>query len=423
VTVQAWFSNSDIDVVPGATAVLSLTVANLGKSTESFALSPAGLAAGWTTIRPGYVTLFGGSEETVDVEVRPPRLPSTTAGPVSLGVRIVPQADPDDVTTAETTLHIAPTFDRTLTVLQPALRTRRRAVFELMLENQGNSQASCRLHLIDPSHRVDGDFDPPAVGVEPGGTTLIRLKLRAQKRQWERRSRSIPFKVEADQQGASTVEGRATFVQAPIVPERLWFRLFTLLLFAGALTGAWFGVVKPYIDDRADKAVAERTPTPPPTTQPGQIVVVTPTTVDDDEPDEPVTTTVPAEPVGSNFSTNLPADAGVGQRNSNEYTVPSDSTLDLTDILIQNTFGDQGVVRMRVGNIPFAWDLINLNGFDSGLQFVTPIRLQPGEKISVEVTCSEIGQQGAPTCAPNIVVGGVLRPVLAASTTTTTTEA
>lgn len=421
-TVQAWFSSSDIDVVPGATAVLSLTVANLGKSTESFALSPAGLAAGWTTIRPGYVTLFGGSEETVDVEVRPPRLPSTTAGPVSLAVRMVPQADPDDVTTAETTLHIAPTFDRTINMLQPALRTRRRAVFELMLENQGNSQASCRLHLIDPSHRIEGDFDPPAVGVEPGGTTLIRLKVRASKRQWERRSRSIPFKVEADQQSTPTVTGRATLVQAPMIPERLLFRIFSLLVLAGALTGAWFGVVKPYIDRSADRAVADREPEPPATTVPGQVTIVAPTTAPADEEDVPATTIGPGT-LEVNFTLNLPTAPEKGTQESTDYTVPTGSTLDLTDILIQNTFGDQGVISMRVGNIPLAWNMINLEGIDGGVQFRTPIHLLPGEKVTVETTCNQPGQDGAATCLPIVVIGGVLRPVAPTVGATTSTEA
>lgn len=269
-TVQAWFSGGDVDVIPGSSVVISLTVTNLGNSTESFTLSPAGLAAAWTTIRPAYVTLFGGSQELVDVEVHPPRLPGTTAGPTSLGVRIVPQSDPDGVESIETTLAVAPTFDRRIDILQPALRSRRRAVFELMIENQGNTHASCRLHLVDPTGRVDGDFDPPAVGVEPGGSTLVRLKLRATRRQWERRSRSIPFRVDADQQGTLTAEARATLVQAPMLPERLWWRMAALLLLAGALAGAWFALIEPAIREAADDAVADRVVTAPtPTTVPG----------------------------------------------------------------------------------------------------------------------------------------------------------
>lgn len=404
-TVQAWFSTSDVDVAPGASAVLSLTVANIGSTTESYALAPAGLAAGWTTVRPAHITLFGGSEQTVDVEVRPPRLPSTTAGPTALGVRIVPQTDPDEVDTVETTLHVTPTYDRTVNVLQPALRSRRRATFELMVENQGNSQASCRLHLIDPTHRLDGDFDPPAVGVEPGGSTLVRLKIRATRRQWERRSRSIPFRVEADQQGTPTVVGHATFVQAPMLPERLWWRLFTLLLLGGALAGAWFGLLRPEIDRAAERAVDELEPVIPVTTVPGQqpVAVVTTTTVAA-PPDEEVD-------AGEAFSTVLPTGAGRGEQATNQYTVPAGMVFEVTDIVVQNTYDDLGTVELRVGDVPFTWDLINLaQGFDARQQFVTPLVVDAGAAVSVRVTCTDIGQAGASTCAPNVVISGVLRP-------------
>ncbi|HVE19060.1 MAG TPA: hypothetical protein VNB52_08245, partial [Ilumatobacteraceae bacterium] len=209
---QAWFSRSDIEVVPGTSAVFQLTIVNLGDTTETFSLAPVGLAAGWTTIRPGSVTLFGGSQEVVDVEVQPPLLPSTTSGPTALTVRIVPQNDPDDVGSSETTLQVGPTFTRRLHMLQPALRARRTAVYEMMLENQGNTQASCRLHLLDPTGRVDGDFDPPAAGVEPGASSLIRLKVHANRLQWERRSRTVQFTIDADQPGCPTASAPVTFV-------------------------------------------------------------------------------------------------------------------------------------------------------------------------------------------------------------------
>ncbi|HAP76891.1 MAG TPA: hypothetical protein DCR14_12495, partial [Acidimicrobiaceae bacterium] len=78
---QAWFQQGDVDVQPGTTAVLQLTVMNLADTTDSFVVTPYGMAAGYTTIQPAMLTLFGGAQETIDVELRPPMLPSTTAGP------------------------------------------------------------------------------------------------------------------------------------------------------------------------------------------------------------------------------------------------------------------------------------------------------------------------------------------------------
>jgi hypothetical protein len=402
VTVQAWFSGGDLDVEPGEAIVLPLTVTNLGSTTESFTLNPAGLAAAWTTIRPAYITLFGGSQQIVDVEVRPPRLPGTTAGPTSLGVRVVPQSDPDDVETVETTLHVAEVFDRRVEVLQPALRSRRRATYEVMIENHGNVHASCRLHLVDPTSRVDGDFDPPAIGVEPGGSAVARLKLRAERRQWERRSRSIPFRVDADQQGAPTAEARATFVQAPVFPERLWWRLAGVLVLVGAGAAAWLGLVLPAIDDAVDEAVADQ-------------VVVAP--VSTDPVGAPAPTTVPAVPAepeepGSAFTTRLLPGAAIGQQRKQEFTVPDGSTLEVTDVFVQNTYGDEGTARLRLGSLLVGeWDLVNLDGIDASRQFVTPVVVLPGETVSFEVTCASIGQVGGETCTPSAVISGRLVPV------------
>lgn len=411
--MQAWFSGGDLDVEPGQSIVLPLTVTNLGGSTESFTLNPSGLAAAWTTIRPAYVTLFGGSQQIVDVEVRPPRLASTTAGPTSLGVRVVPQSDPDDVETVETTLLVSQVFDRRVEVLQPALRSRRRATYEVMIENQGNVHASCRLHLVDPTNRVDGDFDPPAIGVEPGGSTVARLKLRAARRQWERRSRSIPFRVDADQQGAPTAEARATFVQAPVFPERLWWRLFGLLLVIGAAAGAWFGLILPAIDDAVDDAVADQVVIPPATTNAtGSPAPTTVAPADDenesDDSDEPVER-------GEPFTTRLLPEAAESATSEQWFTVPDGSVLEVTDVFVQNTFGDEGTARLRLGSLLVGeWDLVNLDGIDGSRQFITPVEVLAGERVNFEVTCTNIGKPAATLCTPSAVISGRLVPVSAA---------
>ncbi|MBI5090656.1 MAG: hypothetical protein HZB15_17835 [Actinobacteria bacterium] len=382
-TVQAWFSTNDADVEPGTSVTLSLTVTNLGNSTDSFALNAIGLAAAWSTIRPAYITLFGGSQETVTVEVSPPRLPSTTAGPT--------QAEPDDVETAEVTLHVASTYDRRINMLQPAIRSRRRATYELMVDNAGNSQASCRMHLIDPTGRLDGDFDPPAVGIEPGGSSLVRLKMRAVRRQWQRRSRAVPFKVEADQQGAPTAEATASFIQAPMLPERLWSRLFGLLVLAALAGGAWLAVIEPAIDDAAQDAVADLEPATP---------VVT--TIEVDEPPSTVFVEQPAE-VDEGDPISIPLPAGT------PYTVPGGKALLIDQAIVRNPYGDEGTATLNLGNVPFPFDLVDLQqGLDWNQEFLAPVRLASGEQAIFDVTCTANGQPGAAACATQALVVGRL---------------
>jgi hypothetical protein len=398
---QAWFSRGDIEVVPGTSAVFQLTIVNLGDTTETFSLAPVGLAAGWTTIRPGSVTLFGGSQEVVDVEVQPPLLPSTTAGATALTVRIVPQSDPDDVGSSETTLQVGPTFTRRLHMLQPALRARRTAVYEMMLENQGNTQASCRLHLLDPTGRVDGDFDPPAAGVEPGASSLIRLKVHANGLQWQRRSRTVQFTIDADQPGCPTASAPVTFVQASMIPERLFVRLLALLVTIAALAGVWFGIAKPAIRDAADDAVTEQLPEAISATS-----VVSVSVVSDDS--VPATTVVVAPEVvdeGTLFSKLLSPAAPAGQTASVTVEVPVGSTFQLTDFALQNPNADVGLAILMNGSTPiYTLSLADVLG-DKRVSWVSPVEVPGGTSLVFQVNCSGANDISG-NCTSSMLVSG-----------------
>ena len=90
VSVQTWFSGDEMVAIPGERLTLPLSVHNLGESTESYTIVPSGLSASWTTIERGNITLFGGSQDVVDVQINPPAIPTTSAGPSVIAVRIIP---------------------------------------------------------------------------------------------------------------------------------------------------------------------------------------------------------------------------------------------------------------------------------------------------------------------------------------------
>jgi len=130
VSVQVWFAQDEISVRPGESTSLSLAVENVGDRTESYVVIPAGLTAAWTTVTRPNITLFGGSRDVIEVVVRPPAIHSTTAGPTSVSVRVIPQGTPDDAVVAETIATVNAFDDLRITALQPLQRGRRRATFE-----------------------------------------------------------------------------------------------------------------------------------------------------------------------------------------------------------------------------------------------------------------------------------------------------
>ncbi|HSP27249.1 MAG TPA: hypothetical protein VLN74_01785 [Ilumatobacteraceae bacterium] len=390
-SVHAWFSNDELSLAPGATLTLPLTVHNLGDETESYTIVPAGLSASWTTIAPGNLTLFGGSQDVIDVTVTPPALSSTTAGPTSIAVRIIPLGDSDDAVVAEVTLVVEPFDDCRIVPLQPIQRTRHRAVFEFMVENHGNTVASCRLHLIDPSERVDGDFDPPAVGVGPGAATLVRLKARARRGGFRRSTRTLDFEVEAGRQGFAPVAAPMAVVQSPTVPGAAIARAAALLALVGAVVLAWFAVVKPTIEDAAADQVDRRL---------DELAPAAPTDGGTEIP------TSSAPPTDGNATPNdgtstfirLAVDAPLTQTADQSTTLAEGSVFDMTDIRVENPYNDRGVATLLVNSEPlFIWSLENVRGsiFEPR---ITPIRLDAGDNVTFSVRCDEIGDTSRSTC-------------------------
>ena len=401
VSVHAWFSNDELSLAPGGALTLPLTVHNLGDETESYTIVPAGLTASWTAITPGNLTLFGGSQDVIDVTISPPALSSTTAGPTAIAIRVIPLGDSDDAVVAEATLVIESFDDCRIVALQPIQRTRHRATYEFMVENHGNTVASCRLHLVDPSERVDGDFDPPAVGVGPGAATLVRLKARANRGGFRRSTRTLDFEVEAGRQGLPPVVSPMSLVQSPTIPGAALGRIAAVVGLAAAAVLAWFAVVKPAIEDAAaeqvDSVVSELESSTP--SGAGDPDITTPSTT----PPEGDA----VEAVGTSTFFRLAVDAPLTQTADQSITLAAGAVFDMTDIRVENPYDDRGVATLLVNSEPmFIWSLEDVRGsyFEPR---ITPIRLDAGDNVTFSVRCDEIGDTSRSTCTTALNLTGL----------------
>ena len=336
--------------------------------------------------------------------MKPPQLATTSAGPNVVAVRVIPQGVPDDAAIAEIVVDVEPFDDRRIVTLQPVQRARRRANYEFMVENHGNSLASCRLRLVDPSDRMDGSFDPPAVGVAPGAASLVRLRARASRGFFRRSTRTLEFEVEAEQPGHDPAIGAMSLVQPPTIPGAAIARVAVVVVLVGAAVGAWFGLVRPEIrsaaDRRVDERIAELTPA-----EPGDSIPVPTTTIE-----------APAAPdasVDDGMPTfyRLAVDSPLTQTADVSQTIPDDTVFDLTDIRIENSLNDSGVATLLVnGQVVFRWSLTNIRGqlFEPS---ITPIRLQAGDNITFAVRCDAVGAESTQsTCTTAVNIGGRTRP-------------
>jgi len=408
VSVHAWFSNDDVDVDPGSSITTALSIKNLADSTKSYTIIPSGLHAGWLRVDKGNLTLFAGSLEVIDVVITPPRLPTTTAGPTVVGVRVVPTSDPDDASIAETTLAIGSFDDRRVTALQTVMRARRRANYEFMVENHGNSLASCRLRLVDASRRIDGEFDPPAVGVTPGGASLVRFKARARRGLFRRDTRTLDFEVEAEQPDHDPSSTALALVQPPTIPRAAIGRLAGVALLITAAAVAWFGVVRPEIRNAAAERVDDRL-------EQFETVVeqlanandsVVPTLPNDDDTGAAGSGPSATPDEGEPDFVRLVLTPTTANTADTVFTVDDGRLFDVTDVRLENANNDTGRATLSVnGDEVFSWSLANVRGsvFEPR---ITPIRLEPGDNLTFSVRCETVGSPGIGTCVNAVNIGG-----------------
>ena len=394
-SAQAWFEQQHHEVLPGDTVTAVLNVRNIGIDPDTFAITPFGMAAAFTTVTTPIVTLFGGETMAIEVEIRPPRLPNTTAGPVSLSVRIVPHDSPDDVTYAETGVEVVGYDECRMGLLQPVLRSRRRALFELAIENGGNATSSYQLRYVDPSGRTDGYCDPPSIIVEPGTTGLCLVRVRAQQIRRERSARSIPFRIDALESGDAVASTGGTFVQAPLLPERFNATAGSVVGAVLVLLLAWIGVVRPAIRGAADDAVSE--------------LAVPVNTAAPTGGDGGGTSSGGSDAVtGDVLNLRLPVTPAPGETLAATYEVPSGRTLRITDVIVQNPQLDQGLLVVARGDeVLLTYNLANVFT-DLAVPFLTPLTFEGGDVLTVSATCSGLGDAASATCAPAVLVSGLL---------------
>lgn len=405
--LSAELSATDVTVAPGDELLVHLTVRNLGDNAETVAIVVTGMCQGWTHVEPPSASLFPGEEQRVEVHLRPPRSPAVSSGANALALRVVPHGSPDDALTVEGVVHVLAFSDRRVTVLQPVLRGKRSAEYDVVVENLGNTMASCRLQLSDPARKLAGRFEPPSIGVEPGRNSATTVRVRARGRRWRGSTGSYPFEVTAVQEGHPSASASATFLQSTMISATWWRPVAAAAAVLALLAAAWFGLVRPEIERAAEQATETLPPpeTVPIITAPG---VTAPTTA---PPPDATDTPPDTAPAGELFAFRLPVQVPVGSTATQDFDAPPGTRLEITDIVLQNPNGDLGQARLlRNDDVLLSWRLDNIIG-DDVKQYVSPYELRTGDRLSFEVTCAGAGDPTVASCTPSVsVTGRLFRP-------------
>lgn len=432
-------------VTPGGTATTSLTVRNDGDIVEAYRLEVVGDCAAWTTVEPDRVSLYPGTSETVTIRLAPPRSPRVRAGEVPLAVRVLPTEHPEAVKVPETTVRVEGFRQLRAESAPKRRRGWLRGRYRLAVHNEGNRPVQVGFTPAQPGEDLKFDVRPAAPKLEPGESAEVALRVRAGKPVWFGKPAAWPFTVTVAETGAKAgaraddageddagendrerPRPEAEFVQIPIFPTWLLAALAALL----ALLLAWFLLVRPAVRstarEAADQAVQQQ-PTPTEVAAGGRTAAASP-----GQPGSGAGSTPPgagAGGTGTGTGTGTGGDTGTGSGGGQQssatidlttaggetkvgtYTVPVGKTFGITDIVVANFQGDEGVVTIGFGDRKIT--TIALETFrNQDYHWVTPIRITENQTVTVQVTCAKPGTPAtglqAQECHEVLNVSGVL---------------
>jgi hypothetical protein len=453
----------DLRVDPGRTTTAELSVANTASIVEQFTIMLLGDAVEWTESDPPVVSLFPGAQQTVTLRFSPPRNYTTPSGEVPFGVKVIPSNEPEESVTEEGVITVG-SFNDVGAELVPRVATARLTGHQkLAVDSRGNIPLPVVVTAIDSADALKFKIRPDKLTTAPGEARYIRVKVKPRQLFWKGHNQHKPYKVQVNPADESPLVLDGALTQKPVFPKWFW----PALLIAGALLLLFFFVLKPIVHNDAvnankaalaaqqaqtkalanQVAVAQQSANqankraaaaaalavgkkPPATTtttsttvkkavvnvvKPAPTTTKAPTTTTATTVAPTTPTTQPQPTVGPNDG-QLLLNVTPPNNGSNAFpAVPAKSTLQITNLIIQNVSGGSGTALLqRVPATPgkpavtlLVEDLNTLTDVQYQFGNNGPMLLTAGERLMLTVHCNSTGEVPTP-CVVNIYYTGPL---------------
>jgi hypothetical protein len=436
---EATLNPGRLPVAPADQAATEIVVKNTGLVVDSFTLSVLGPVAAWAFCEPEVLRLFPGQEAAAHVVLQPPLAPGLY-GPVAFGVRVASSEDPPGSVVEEGVLDIAP---MSLVAADLSPRTGRArgmgaSRHRVAVDNRGNAPAIVPLVGGDDADTAQVVVKPPELEVPPGSAAFADVRVSGRRRFWRGTPVTHRFQVTAHPPEGDPLTTEGTLMQEAVVPSWLPRAVAVAAVAAVAAAALWFGVLRPTVRDAATsagtaaaqkvvnaaleqgtspasggatagsagprspassggKATPNASATPKATPKPGSSATprssATPTT--SPKPASGSTAT-PARPAPAPFALTLDTTSKPA------LTVAAGHTVALTDLVMMNPAGDQGMLTLsRSGQVLFSLQLADFREYD--LHFITAIMIDAGQNFSLSVACQN---SGGKKCTPTVMVSG-----------------
>ncbi|MEV6601454.1 hypothetical protein AB0M36_32065 [Actinoplanes sp. NPDC051346] len=433
-SVAVGLAETDLTVAPGDEVGCTVRVRNTASVVDQFTLDVVGDAEPWARVEPATMNLLPGTEQEARVTFTPPRSSSVPAGDVVFGVRIRGQEDPAGSVVEEGTVTVLPFVELATELVPRTSRARRTGRHQLVVDNTGNTESTVEIMPADPDRLLRFRVRPTAPVLRPGTATFVKLRVRPKRRFLLGPDRNLPFQVAVTRPGAEPLTSDGTLVQRAVLPAASPRVALVVVAVAVALVALWFAVLKPTVQstakqaaevqtkqlsqevaevktqaseaaqtaEKVEKAVADGAAA----AKPKPSASAKPAATKDTSPDGTLQNADPK--TATDFRVAIKASPTTSdQFTLSEYKPADKKVLWVTDIVLQNPYGDAGVLQVRRGDAVLLETGLN-NFRDLDYHFVQPLRFSTEQPVTIAVKCAN---PGTTACSPAVYFAGQLVPV------------
>lgn len=441
----ATLSTTRLSVEAGDEITCAVVVRNSGGVVDQFAVEVVGQPGAWATVEPAVVNLVPQEATTVTIRFAPPRSAAVPAGSAPFGVRVSSQEDPEGSVVEEGVIEVGAFAELTAEVVPPKVEAAARGKYRVALDNRGNYPVAVRLEAADPEGELDFRFRRNELVLEPDTTEIVRLLAKPRDRFLRGQPVRHRFQVALLAAERPPVTAEATLVQRQLLPKWLVPALIAVAAAALVIAGLWWTVLRPAVRSAATDAAARQA------AEVKQVAEQARQQADAAKQDSgqakqnsesamrELGLTPPGSASGSTGGTSgggaasggsstggggravtppsTPTDfriaANARSTTNNQsfvdvpYNSPADKTLVITDAILQNPRGDAGTLRIVRGTGSGNQVLLEVglgNFRDLDEHWVEPLRIRPGERILISVSCQNPSDKG--NCTPAVTFSG-----------------
>jgi hypothetical protein len=434
-------ASRQLSVTPGQSIEAKVLVRNSGTLVDQFTLDIVGDSREWTEVEPRVMNLMPGQDGEATVRFTPPRNSSVPAGQVPFGVRVLSREDPPNSSVAEGVVDVEPFMDLQLELSPKTSKCRTKAVHEIVVDNSGNYPIPVEVITNDPEEQLKLTLDHSSLVVQPGTSAFLKLKAKPHDRFLRGQDKRLPFGVTATAPDQPPVNAEGTVVQQQLLPKWLLPVAVAALAAAVALTVLWFTLVRPTVQTAAREAgeTAAKEENAEMMAQVDQLEEKAGTAEDKAAAAEQKVEEMAAGGGGTgtgggggrgateaengvditkgravDFRITTDAEAQADPEEfeafeTPEGVIPTDKTLVVTDIILQNPRGDSGTLLIKRGDeVLYETGLQNFRDLD--FHFLEPLTFSPDKPLTVEVSCQLPGAPEPATgnCKPSVSFSGRL---------------